>query len=98
MLFPFFLWLIAFLWIGMLVSRNRWKRVFGVALAIPLGLLTYGILGVTIARVIGVGHFYSVPFGAESIEDWQMLASLSIWAGVWAALILLILGHRRGTA
>lgn len=93
MLFPFFLCLIVFLWIGMLVSRRRWRYVFGVALAIPLAVLTYGMLGIAIARTIGVGRFYSVPFGAEQIEDWHILASLAIWFGLWAALILWVLGR-----
>jgi hypothetical protein len=97
-LFPFVLCLITCLWIGMLVSRGRWKSVFGAALAVPCALLTYFVLGIGIARMIGVGRFYSVPFGAESIEDWQILASLAIWVGVWAALILWVLGRRRGIA
>ena len=82
----------------MLASRGRWRSVFGIALAVPFALLTYFLLGIGIARTIGVGRFYSVPFGAEHIEDWHVLASLAIWVGVWAGLILLILGHRRGTA
>ena len=80
----------------MIVSRRRWARVFGVGLAIPLALLTYGVIGVALARVIGVGRFYSVPFGAEHIKDWHILASLGIWFGVWAALILWVLGRRGG--
>jgi hypothetical protein len=96
-LFQLFLCLIVFLGIGTLLSRGRWRSAFGIALAVPLALLTYFLLGIGIARTIGVGRFYSVPFGAEHIEDWQILASLAIWIGVWAGLILLILGHRRGT-
>ena len=68
MLFPTLLGLTACLLIGMIVSRNRWARVVGVALAIPLALLTYGVIGIAIARVIGV----------------------------WAALILWLLGRRGG--
>jgi hypothetical protein len=81
----------------MIVSRKRWARVFGVALAIPLSLLTYGVIGVAIARVIGVGRFYSVPFGAEHIRDWHVLASLGTWISIWAVLILWIVGRRTGT-
>ena len=97
MLFPIVLGLTVCLLIGTFASRNRWSRVFGVALAIPLALLTYAVLGTAIARVIGIGRFYSVPFGAEHIEDWHILASLIIWVGVWAALLLWVMGHRRGT-
>jgi hypothetical protein len=96
-LFPALLGLTACLLIGMIVSRNRWARVFGVALAIPLALLTYGVIGIAIARVIGVGRFYSVPFGAEHIKDWHLLASLAIWIGVWVALILWLLGRREAS-
>jgi hypothetical protein len=92
-LFPIVLGLIACLVIGMIMSR--WPRIFGVALAVPLALLTYGVVGVAIARVIGVGRFYSVPFGAEQIKDWHILASLVIWIGGWAGLILWALGRRR---
>jgi hypothetical protein len=95
-LFPTLLGLAACLLIGMLVSRKRWARVFGVALAIPLALLTYGVIGVAIARLIGVGRFYSVPFGAEHIKDWHILASVATWISVWAVLILWSLGRRRG--
>ena len=98
MLFPIVLGLITCLLIGTIVSRNRWARVFGVALAIPFAVLTYAVLGIAIARTIGVGRFYSVPFGAEHIEDWHILASLAIWVGAWAALILWILSRLRGTA
>ena len=77
----------------MIVSRNRWARVFGVVLAIPLALLTYGVIGLAIARVIGVGRFYSVPFGAEHIKDWHILASLATWISVWAVLIPWSLGR-----
>lgn len=97
LLVPIVLGLTACLLIGMFVSP-RWARVFGVALAIPLALLTYFVLGIAIARAIGIGRFYSVPFGAEHIEDWPLLASLAIWVGVWAALILWFLARRRGTA
>jgi len=72
-------------------------RVFALALAIPLAFLTYAVLGVAIARAIGIGRFYSVPFGAEHIGDRDILASLAIWIGIWAALILWVLGRRRGT-
>ena len=94
MLLPTLLGLTACLLIGLIVSRNRWARVFGVVLAIPLALLTYGVIGVAIARVIGVGRFYSVPFGAEHIKDWHILASLATWISVWAVLILWSLGRR----
>jgi hypothetical protein len=92
-LLPTLLGLTACLLIGMIVSRNRWARVFGVVLAIPLALLTYGVIGLAIARVIGVGRFYSVPFGAEHIKDWHILASLATWISVWAVLIPWSLGR-----
>jgi hypothetical protein len=64
----------------MLVSRGRWKSIFGVALAVPFALLTYFVLGIGIARMIGVGRFYSVPW-CRTDQDWQILASLAIWIG-----------------
>ena len=98
MLVPIVLCLTVCLLIGTLLSGNPWARIFGVALAFPLALLTYFVLGVAIALAIGVGRFYSIPFGAEHIEDWHILASLAVWVGIWAALILWILGRRGRTA
>ena len=96
MLLPIAFGLIALLLVGVMISKARWARVFGIALAFPVALLSYGSLGVWIARLIGVGHFYSVPLGAAHIEDWQVLASLVFSTGIWALLILWLLGRRRG--
>ena len=88
----------ALLLIGAITARKRWALVFGVALAFPVALLTYGVLGIGIAWAIGIGHFYSVPFGAEQIEDWHILVSLAFWTCIWAGVILWLLGRRRGAA
>jgi len=88
----------ALLLIGTIVAPKRWGRFFGLALAFPVALLTYGVIGIGIARVIGVGHFYSVPFGAEHIEDWHIVVSLAVCTGIWGALIMWLLNRRRGAA
>ena len=96
-----FLWILlglTALFLGGAIFRRRWARVFGVALAFPAALLTYGILGIGIARTIGIGRFYSVPFGAERIRDWHILASLAVWTCIWASVILWLLRRRRGPA
>lgn len=87
----------ALLLIGAITARKRRARLFGLALAFPVALLTYGVLGAGIARVIGIGRFYSVPFGAEQVGDRDVLASLAFWTCLWAALILWLLRHPRGT-
>ena len=83
---------------GAITARKRWARLFGVALAFLMALLTYGILGIGIARLIGIGRFYSVPFGAERVQDWHILVSLAFWTCVWASVILWLLGRRRSAA
>jgi len=88
----------ALLLIGTIVAPKRWGRFFGLALAFPVALLTYGVIGIGIARVIGVGHFYSVPFGAEHIEDWHVVVSLAVWTCIWGALIMWLLSRRRATS
>jgi len=98
LLLPALLGLAALLLVGAITARRRWARMFGLALAFPVALLTYGVLGVGIARVIGIGRFYSVPIGAEQIEDWHILVSLAFWTVSWAVLILWLLRRRRGAA
>jgi len=90
--------LAALLLLGAITARKRWALLFGAALAFPVGLLTYGVLGIGIARIIGVGRFYSVPVGAERIEDWHILVSLAFWTFIWALPILWLLSRRRGAA
>jgi len=98
LLLPALLGLTAFLLIGAITTRKRRARLFGLALAFPVALLTYGVLGVSIAWVIGIGHFYSAPLGAEQIEDWHILVSLAFWTCLWTVLILWLLSRRRGAA
>jgi len=84
--------------VGAIAARGRWARIFGVALALLVAVLTYGALGIGIARAIGIGRFYSVPFGAERIRDWHILTSLAVWACIWAGVILWLLRRQRGVA
>jgi hypothetical protein len=87
--------LAALLLLGAILARKRGALLFGAALAFPVALLTYGVLGIGIARISGVGRFYSVPVGAERIEDWHILVSLAFWTFVWAVAILWLLRRRR---
>jgi hypothetical protein len=90
--------LTALFMVGAITAQSRWARLFGVAVAFPVALLTYGILGIGIARIIGRGRFYSVPVGAERIGDGDILVSLAFWTGIWASVILWFLSRRRGAA
>lgn len=83
---------------GAVTARGRWAHLFGGALAFPVALLTYGILGIGIARIIGIGHFYSVPFGGERIHDWHIVVSVAFWTCIWAVQIFWLLSRRRGAA
>ena len=87
MVLPVLLGLTALFLVGALTARRGWARLFRWALAVPAAVLTYGVLGVGIARAIAVGHFYSLPVGAEEIEDWHIVVSLLFWTIIWGALI-----------
>ena len=97
-LLPALLGLAVLLLIGAISAPKRWALLFALALAFPVALLTYGVLGIGIAWAIGVGHFYSVPFGAEQIKDWHILVSVAFWTCIWAGVIVWLLGRRRGAA
>jgi hypothetical protein len=97
-LLPALLGLAVLLLIGAITARKRWAWLFGVALAFPVALLTYGVLGIGIAWATGVGHFYSVPFGAEQIRDWHIVVSLAFWTCIWAGVFVWLLRRRGGAA
>jgi len=98
MLLGVFLGLAVVFLVGAITARGGWARIFGVALALPVAVLTYGALGIGIARTIGIGRFYSVPFGAERIRDWHILTSLAVWTCIWASVILWLVRRQRGAA
>ena len=65
-----------------------WRAIGSLLLGIPLGLLTYGWLGIRLARVHHVARFYSWPFGGEHIgHDGPMVASGVFWVAVWFVLL-----------
>ncbi|HSA93695.1 MAG TPA: hypothetical protein VLE48_11845 [Terriglobales bacterium] len=59
-------------------------------ISLPLGLLTYGVLGIGIARYRREGHFYSVPFGGYAVSDAAFASSLLAWMAPWFVGILLL--------
>ncbi len=70
-------------------------RVTGALIvSLPLGLLTYGVLGIAIARYRQEGHFYSVPFGGYAVSDSAFATSLLAWMTPWFAAILLLVRRR----
>jgi hypothetical protein len=47
-------------------SPRLWRGIGSFLLCLPLGLLTYGWLGIHLARVHNLSRFYSWPFGANT--------------------------------
>ena len=87
---------IILLTIGVAISPVRRARVLGLLLAVPLGSLIYFFLGLGIARGLGVGRFYSVPIGAEHIDDKDIVISLLFWACCTGALLQWLIRRRKG--
>ena len=62
-----------------------------------LGAISYFIAGIAIARIIGVGRFYSVPLGGYAVSDTALIISLVAWIVFWFAILNLLAGRRKGT-
>ena len=73
------------------VARNLVGFVF---IALPVGGLGYLFSGIWIARALGVGHFFSVPFGGYAVSDFAVLLSLGCWVGLVFALLLIVYRRR----
>jgi len=83
--------------------RVRWA-VITVPAAL-FGGLSYFIISMYAARLMGEGRFYSFPFGGFVIRDWNIMASTLFWVVAWAVALHLVvprwkrketkeLGHR----
>ena len=64
--------------------------------AVPVGIVIYFALGISIARTLERGRFYSVPFGGFKIggQDWALVASGSFWIVFSFVVIRAIVGKR----
>lgn len=60
-----------------------WRGIGSLFLGFPLGLLTYGWLGIRLARVHHVSRFYSWPLGESDIGHAALIASGLFWVAVW---------------
>ena len=68
-----------------------WRAIGSLLLGFPLGLLTYGWLGIHLARTHNLSRFYSWPFGGEHIaRDGPLVASALLWVAVWAILLFAV--------
>jgi ascorbate-specific PTS system EIIC-type component UlaA len=76
-------------------SQSRWGmagRVVGTfLLALPCGGLTYLFMGIEVARIRQVGHFYSVPFGGYAVSDRALALSLLAWTAVYFCIVALLI-------
>ncbi len=67
-----------------------WRGIGSFLLGFPLGALTYGWLGIRLARVHHLSRFYSWPFGGERIaRDGPLVASGLFWVAVWFTALFL---------
>ena len=69
-------------------SRYRrvhlWRALGSLLLSFPLGLLTYGYVGIHLARTHNLSRFYSWPFGGEHVSrDGPLIASALIFVAAW---------------
>ena len=62
-----------------------------------LGAISYFIAGIAIARISGVGRFYSVPLGGYAVSDTALLVSALAWMIFWFAILNFVGGIRKGT-
>lgn len=70
------------------------RKAMLIPLAFFLGLLSYGVAGIAIARITGIGQFYSVPFGMMRVNDESVLMSLIAWIALWLLVLTRLLPRR----
>ena len=59
--------------------------------ALPSALVFYFLLGISLARAMGQGRFFSVPFGGYSVSGNEVLvASVVFWLIVWMGILYVI--------
>jgi hypothetical protein len=69
-------------------NPRLWRGIGSFLLGLPLGLLTYGWLGIHLARKHNLSRFYSWPFGGERIaRDGPLIASGLFWIVVWFVVL-----------
>jgi uncharacterized membrane protein len=68
------------------------KSVSILCAAIPIGIVSYVCIGISIPRILQSGRFYSVPFGGFRIggQDWALIASGSFWIVLWFVVLHLM--------
>jgi hypothetical protein len=76
---PVLLSILLLLALATAVAPSRQARALGFLLAVPVGMVVYLLLGIGMARCLGVGRFYSLPLGAEHIADRDIVVSLAFW-------------------
>jgi len=67
-----------------------WRGIGSLLLGLPLGLLSYGWLGIRLARVHGTSRFYSWPFGESSLGHGAVIVSGLVWVVAWFVLLFLL--------
>ncbi len=80
--------------VAVITYRYRMGSVAILVGSIVLGVVSYFMVGVGIARLSGAGRFYSVPFGQDRVRDADIILSLACW--ILMCAILTYATSRRG--
>jgi hypothetical protein len=80
--------LLAFL-LGAAGVALKWRWLVVVPLSLGLGSVTYLLIGTGLARILGKGRFYSLPFGWDKIAtaELSLIASLLTWVAIWGVIL-----------
>ena len=63
------------------------RKLLLLPVALGLGLLSFGVVGIAVARITGVGRFYSVPFGMMTVNEMDLLMSAATWVTLWLLIL-----------
>ena len=80
--------------VAVIAYRYRMGSVAILVGSIVLGVVSYFMVGVGIARLSGAGRFYSVPFGQDRVRDTDIILSLVCW--ILLCAIVMYATSRRG--
>ena len=81
--------------VAMITHRYRMGSVAILVGSIVLGVVSYFMVGIGIARYSGEGRFYSFPFGEDHVRDSDIVMSVVCWIVVFAVLMYATSGRGR---
>jgi hypothetical protein len=78
---PIILFIIFLVVAGLVIWKFGHLTAALIAISVPLGIVLYFVVGVSIARIQKLGRFYSVPFGGNRMggNDVALITSAALW-------------------